>query len=166
MVVDRPVRFNRNTNFNPIYLRDMMIKLLKDHPEEEDSMTTTDLAPVATQKFKPVEVDLDHLKPRMERLAQARKDRDILAAFIEMEEKAIKDELSKLKGTDGRIDGVVVVTHRPIKQYRFAEFAENYPDIYNSYLEPTIVDKLNKDRLVKDHAALLEPFRSTAFKVA
>lgn len=161
----------RTTLVNPIYLRNAMIGLMTR--PQEDSMST-DVAlptpaevdvPVAVKKFKPVETDIDHLGDRMARLRQARLDRDTLAAFIEMEERSIKDELAKRGATDGRINGVVVVTHRPRDSYRLAEFRDAYPEIYAKYLEPEIVDVLNKSRLISDHRGLLEDFRSTAFNI-
>lgn len=167
-----PLQIPRNhTNFNPVYLRNAMVDLLTRPPRKETKMST-DIevrtepeVPVAVKKFKPVETDIDHLKDRMDRLTQARKDRDTLAAFIEMEERYIKDELAKLGATDGRINGVVAVTYRPKNDYRFAEFREEYPEIYARYLEPTIVDQLNKAKLLADHPNLLAKFRSSAFSV-
>lgn len=168
-----PLQIPRNhTNFNPVYLRNAMVDLLTRPPRQETQMSTdvavpteAEIVPVAVKKFKPVETDIDHLKDRMARLHQARADRDTLASFITMEERFIKDELAKLGATDGRINGVVVVTYRPKNDYRFAEFREDYPEIYARYLEPTIVDQLNKDKLLQDHAGLLATYRSSTFSV-
>lgn len=166
------VRFERNTNFNPIYLRNAMVDLLTRPPGQESQMSTdvaipteAEIVPVAPKKFKPVETDIDHLKDRMDRLVTARRDLATLKAFVEMEERFIKDELAKLGATDGRINGVVAVTYRPKNDYRFAEFREDYPEIYARYLEPTIVDQLNRDKLLQDHAGLLAKYRSSAFSV-
>lgn len=168
-----PLQIPRNsTNFNPVYLRNAMVDLLARPPRQETEMSTdvaipaeAEVVPVAVKKFKPVETDIDHLKERMERLHQARKDRDTLAAFIEMEERFIKDELAKLNATDGKINGVVAVTYRPTNNYRWAEFRETYPEIHDKFLEPQVVDVLNKAKLLKEHGGLLAEFRSSTFSV-
>lgn len=167
-----PLQIPRNhTNFNPVYLRNAMVDLLTRPPRQETQMSTDvevrtePEVPVAVKKFKPVETDIDHLKDRMARLTTARRDLATLKAFVEMEERFIKDELAKLGATDGRINGVVAVTYRPKNDYRFAEFREDHPEIYARYLEPTIVDQLNKDKLLADHAGLLAAYRSSAFSV-
>lgn len=168
-----PLQIPRNsTNFNPVYLRDAMVGLLTRPPRKETEMSTdvaipteAEIVPVAVKKFKPVETDIDHLKDRMARLTQARADRDTLAAFIAMEERFIKDELAKLGATDGRINGVVAVTYRPKNEYRWAEFRDTYPEIHDRFMEPQVVDVLNKAKLLKEHGGLLAQFRSHAFSV-
>lgn len=168
-----PLNIPRSSLFNAVYLRDAMVGLMTRPPRQEAQMSTdvaipteAEVVPVAVKKFKPVETDIDHLKDRMARLTQARADRDTLAAFITMEERFIKDELAKLNATDGRINGVVVVTNRPKNDYRFAEFREAYPEVYAKYLEPQVVEVLNKEKLVADHGkSILAEFRSSAFSV-
>lgn len=148
----------------PVYLREIMLKLLT----KENTMTTDVVAVTNTSEIdlfklpKPVEVDIDHMAERFDRLVQARKDIATMEAFVASEEEAIKAELAKRGGTDARINGVVVLTHRPIKNFRYKDFAEEYPDLVKSYMRPTTSLVLDKAALAKDHPALLVRYRSTS----
>jgi DUF1680 family protein len=122
-------------------------------------MTTT-LVPVAVAK--PVETDIDELKTHVKSLRKAKADLKELAAYIKVLEDKIQETLEKRNATDGKINNAVVVTWRPTATYRYAEFAKTYPDIHARYMEPEVVDVLNKARLAAEHPALLEPFRTRA----
>lgn len=126
-------------------------------------MTTTALVPVS--KVVPVETDIDDLKSHVKALKKAKTDLKELEAYIKVLEDKITETLEKRDATDGKINNAVVVTWRPTKGYRFAEFAKHHPDIHAQYLEPEVVDVLNKAKLVKDHPGLLAPFQSRALLI-
>lgn len=128
--------------------------------DEEDRVTTTALVPVAVAK--PVETDIDELKSHVKNLRKAKADLKELQAYIGVLEAKIQETLDKRGATDGKINNAVVVTWRPTATYRYAEFAKTYPDLCAQYMEPEVVDALNKARLAADHPNLLEPFRTRA----
>lgn len=168
-----PLRFERQTNFNPVYLRNAMVDLLT-RPKESKVTTSTDVqvrteAPSAVEqrvaKFVPVEANIDHLASHHKALLKARADLKQLKGYIDMLEEKIKDELVKLGATDGKIKNAVVVTYRPKDAYRFAEFREAHPEIYDRYVTQVTVDKLDEQALLAQHAGLLADFRSRAFNI-
>lgn len=146
----------------PVYLRDIMLKLLtKENTMTTDVVAVTNSSEINLDRLpKPVEVDIDHLAERFKRLAQGKRDLAELKAFVEGEEAAIVAELAKRGATDGRINGVVVLTHRPIKNFRYKEFADEYPDLVKEYMRPKVGLELDKEALAKAHPALLARFRS------
>lgn len=164
------LRFERNTNFNPIYLRDAMIGLMTRPPKEEKSMSTdvaipTESAVEVRKKFKPVEANIDHLVDHYKKLIKAKADIKQMKAYEAALETMIKQELASLGATDGKIKGAVVVTHRPKEAFRFAEFRDDHPEIYDKYLIPTETFVLDEPKLIADHAGMLEAYRSTAFNI-
>lgn len=176
MVNSDHVPLARKTLVNPVYLRDAMVGLMNRRPveKEEISLTTTtevaqveqaELLPAPVRKFKAVEADIDHLAEHFEALNKAKKDIAEMEAYVAHLEAKIKSELAKRGATDGRINGAVVLTHRPIANYRFKEFEAEHPEIYNRYMVPRVVDQLDKDRLIKDHGGILENYRSYSLKV-
>lgn len=126
-------------------------------------MSTVALVPVAVAK--PVETDIDELKTHVKNLRKAKADLKELQAYIGVLEDKITQTLEKRGATDGKINNAVVVTWRPQNSYRFAEFAKTYPDIHAQYLEPEVIDVLNKARLLAEHPGLMEPFRSRALLI-
>lgn len=161
----------RATLVNPVYLRDAMAGLMA-RPKEDKVTTSTEVEvrteaqlPVRVAKFKPVEVNIDHLADHYKKLIKARADIKQMKAFEDALVTVIKHELAVLGGSDGKIKGAVVVTHRPKEAYRFAEFREAHPEIYDRYVTKVEVDKLDEQALLAEHAGLLEDFRSTAFSV-
>jgi hypothetical protein len=161
-VVSEYIRLGPGTG--PVYLRDIMLKLLtKENTMSTDVATVTNTSEIDLSRLpKPVEVDIDHMAARFQRLVQGRKDLAELKAFVEAEEAAITAELAKRGGTDARINGVVVLTHRPIRNFRYKEFTEEYPDLVKQYMRPKTGLELDKEALAKDHPALLARFRSTS----
>lgn len=169
------LRFSRTTNYNPIYLRNAMVDLMT-RPKEEKSTMSTDVAvpteqaeivPAVTvsKKFKPVETNIDHLADHYKKLVKARADIKQMKAFEDALVTLIKHELAALGATDGKIKGAVVVTHRPKDSYRLAEFREDHPEIYDQYMVPAQTFALDQDKLIADHAGMLEAYRSTAFNI-
>jgi hypothetical protein len=161
---------------NPVYLRNAMVDLLTRRTVERKEIplsTSVEVAqveqaelPVApVRKFRPVEADIDHLASHYEALTKAKKDIAEMEAYVGHLERKIKEELDKRGATDGRINGAVVLTYRPIENFRFKEFAAEKPEIYNRYLVPRVVDQLDKAALMRDHAGVLEEFRSYSFQV-
>jgi hypothetical protein len=169
--------FERQCNYNPVYLRNAMVDLLT-RPKESKVTTSTDVE-VRTEpqtameqrvaarvaKFVPVEANIDHLASHHKALIKARADLKQLKGYIDMLEEKIKDELTKLGATDGKIKNAVVVTYRPKDAYRFAEFREAHPEIYDRYVTKVEVDKLDERALLAEHSGLLADFRSRAFNV-
>lgn len=161
----------RATLVNPVYLRDAMVSLMT-RPKEEKSMSTdvavhTEVSAqvVPVRKFKPVETNIDHLADHYKKLVKARADIKQMKAFEEALVTVIKHELAELGATDGKIKGAVVVTHRPRDSYRLAEFRDEHPEIYDRYVVPVTVLKLDEAALLADHAGMLEDYRSTAFNI-
>lgn len=170
-----PLRFARNTNFNPVYLRNAMVDLLT-RPREENTMSTdvvvrteeaAELVPAVSVKkrLKPVEANIDHMADHYKKLIKARADAKQLKAYIEALETMLKHELNTLGATDGKIKGAVVVTYRPKETFRLAEFREDHPEIYDKYLVPATTYVLDQDKLLADHAGMLEDYRSSAFNI-
>lgn len=171
-----PLRFTRNTNYNPIYLRNAMVDLLTRPREEKSTMSTdvavhtedaAELVPAVAvkKKFKPIEANIDHLSDHYKKLVKARSDAKQLKAYIEALETMVKHELTTLGATDGKIKGAVVVTYRPKDSFRLAEFREDHPEIYDQYLVPATTYVLDQDKLLSDHAGMLEDYRSSAFNI-
>jgi hypothetical protein len=152
-----------------------MVDLTTRPPKEENSMSTdvavhteqAELVPAVTvsKKFKPVETNIDHLADHYKKLIRARSDLKQLKAYAEALETMIKHELESLGATDGKIKGAVVVTHRPRDSYRLAEFRTDHPEIHDRYMVPAQTFVLDQDRLIADHAGMLEAYRSTAFNI-
>lgn len=170
-----PLRFARGTNYNPVYLRNAMVDLLT-RPKEEKSVSTdvavhteqaAEIVPAVAvkKKFQPTEANIDHLADHYKKLVKARADIKQMKAFEEALVTLIKHELNTLGATDGKIKGAVVVTHRPKEAYRLAEFREDHPEIYDKYLLPATTLVLDQDQLIRDHAGMLEDYRSTAFSI-
>lgn len=126
-------------------------------------MSVTALVPVAVAG--PVETDIDELRSHVKSLKKAKQDLKELEAYIKVLEDKITETLEARGATDGKINNAVAVTWRPAKSYRFAEFAKVYPELVNKYMEPEVVDVLNKARLIADHAGILEPFRTKTLLV-
>lgn len=121
------------------------------------------LVPVV--KAKPVEVNIDELEGHVTALRKAKKDLKELEAYVKVLEDKITQTLEAKGATDGKINNAVAVTWRPISGYRFKEFRETYPQLADTYMEPTTVLELNKTRLLADHKALLEQFRSKSLLI-
>lgn len=170
------LRLPRATLDNPVYLRNAMVDLLTRRPVEKEEIPLststevaqveqTELLPAPVKKFKAVEADIDHLAEHFKALIKAKKDIAEMEAYVGHLEAKIKSELKKRGATDGRINGAVVLTHRPIANFRFKEFEAEHPEIYHRYMVPRVVDELDRDRLIKDHAGILENYRSYSLKV-
>lgn len=84
---------------------------------------------------------------------------------------AYRDELvAKIKKRMGsaeemKIDGVLAFTHAPTKSYAWAKFAAEHGNIADKYKVIVQKEELDKEALLRDHGALLQPFRTRQFLV-
>lgn len=174
-----PLMIPRVTLDNPLYLRNAMIGLMTGPADKEGkdmtvTASTTEIVPAPAaeivpvpppRKMEPVAVDLDHLREHYKAIVKGRADIAEMQAYVAAMEAKFTEELVKFGATDAKINGRVVLTNRPAASFRYAEFREAHGDIYNRYLKPEVVDKLDKAALQRDHAGLLEPFRTTVLSV-
>lgn len=99
----------------------------------------------------------------MANLRQAKADKKKIDAYI----RGLEQRLQKAAGAAevAEIDGVEAFTYAYTDSYRWAEFASEHGQIAEKYKVMVQQEALDKEALLRDHASLLQEFRTRQFLV-
>lgn len=116
--------------------------------------------PVALRKTINANADLAELHTL---LLKAMEDEKLLAAYK-------KDLIGRIQKKMGnaealKVNGVLRFTWAKTDSYAWGKFAEQYPDLAETYRVQVTKDEIDKDRLLKEHPNLVAPFQTRMFLV-
>lgn len=108
-------------------------------------------------------VPLDRLEARINQARKLKQEVAEANAFIEQVNKEVQDAILAGAGTVGTIRDAPVFSYRPIKSARWADLIKNHGALVSSYMEPEIVDQLNKEKFKAEHPAIFAQYQSRTF---
>lgn len=118
---------------------------------------------VATPTSKRKTADLSRLAELNKNYRQGLEDLKVLQAYLD----SLATQIKKAMGSahEAKIDGVLAFTYAPTKSYAWGEFAKEHPEIAETYRVKVVKEEVDKDRILREHPTLVEPFRTRQFLV-
>lgn len=105
-------------------------------------------------------VDLD---PEVHRLyLEAKANADAWSAEAVRLKGQLLVELGKADA--GLVNGLKLITHRPVATYRIKDLMAAYPELTQHFIKPKVVDEFDTEAFRLQHPDLLEQHRSRQFR--